>query len=605
MGSKQLLPFERNRYYVGKMLTAADFQAEQTYFGNKSKFMNGILYGDGIVCGCGVYSMDDQSILVESGVAIDSLGNEIVVENSVVKKLSSVDGFDKLKSGEATLVLKYAEENVHPVFAIGKADREEQEFNRVSEGYELMLIDRKSAKTAPLDNTEFLSRGVLLENDDFRIILEMPSDVCKGKTVKMIVRVLKRSASAVALSYSGIMQIPAFLSEENTHDIQIDFEGLRLDEGKSFIKEYYLTTQNVEVDESNIVLKTGTAVARLDENFVKTAENVSLKISLSNLEPKNIVTRSIGHQSLEAKNSVSRLPYVLLADISFSQSESSYIIENISEDRVKKYIETPADEMLRGEFLDYFKEPAGIKPESTEKNEAQPKEVMLQGGGQKGIEIATGTLEIPVGDHVRRGDIRFSGEIMHGLGKGNVYVEVGYENIEENKAAGVNSKYTIYGNPDLFATENAGLSDIETSVKVLNDKGSFVVAAKFTRDVDFLILTFNWVAIKFPTGDKDITNSSTTDNRSIQAETPTVVLGTKESYYFGVKFNNMPSCSVSYDLSENGSGEITSDGVYTAPNKEGVYEIRISCTDSPLICTYAYAIVKKSEEENKDDIPVT
>ena len=605
MGSKQLLPFERNRYYVGKMLTAADFQAEQIYYGNRSRFMNGIMYGDGIACGCGVFSMDDQSVLIESGVAIDSLGNEIIIESSVVKKLSAIEGFDRLKSSDATLVLKYAEENVHPVFAIGRADREEQEYNRISEGYELMLIDRESAKIPPADNTDFLSRNTLLSNDDYKVIFEMPSTVSKGRTVKMAVRVEKCSPSAAALSYSAILQIPAFLNEEKTHELSIDLENIKLDEGMSYTREYMLTAQNVDVEESNIVLKTGTAAARMDDSFVKTVENVSMKVVMSDLEPRDIIAKAIGRQNLEAKSSVPRAPYVYLADISFSQMESSYIIESISEDRVRKYIEAPADGVLRSRFSDYFAEQEDRKTAGNVRDEHAPSEEVIQTSGQRGIEIATGTLEIPIGDHVRRGDVRFSGEIMHGLGKGNVYVEVGYENLEANRASGVNSKYTIYGNPNLFASENPELSSIETSVKVLNDKGSFVVAAQFTRDVDFLIMTFNWVAIKFPTGDKDIYSLNSNENRSIQAETPTVVLGTKESYYFGVRFNNMPPGSVNYDLSENGSGEITSDGVYTAPGKEGVYEIRISCTDDPLICTYAYAIVKKSEEENKDDIPVT
>ena len=605
MSSRQLLPFERNRYYVGKMLTAADFQAEQTYFNNKDRFMNGIFYGEGIAYGCGVYSMDDQSVLVESGVAIDSMGHEIVIDNSVVKKLSAIEGFDKLKSGEATLAVKYAEEDVHPVFAIGKSDKEEQEFNRVSETYSLLLIDRKSAKTTQLDNTEFLAKGTLFANDDFKLTLEIPSLVCKGHSVKMVARLEKKSAAAVTFSYSAIIQMPAFLSEEKTHDLSVDLEDIKLQEGQVYTREYYLFTQNVEVSESNIVLKTGTAAARINDGFTKTIDNVSMKISLTDRPPKIIVARAIGKQSLETKNNIRRLPYVLLADITFSQSDSSYIIENISEERVKRYIETPADELLRSACLEYFMEKDKKDGDvHSSDSKVQKNEVMTK-TAPSGIEIATGRLEIPVGDHVKRGDLRFSGEIMHGLGKGNVYVEVGYESIEENKALGANSRYTIYGDPSFFTSENDGLSEVETAVKVLNDKGSFVVAAKFMKDVDFLIISYNWVAMKFPTGDQDISGTQKKDNMSIQAETPTVVLGTKDSYFFGVRFNNMPNSSVSYDLTENGSGEITSDGVYTAPGKEGVYEIKISCTDNPLICTYAYAIVKKNEEEIKDDIPVT
>ena len=81
---------------------------------------------------------------------------------------------------------------------------------------------------------------------------------------------------------------------------------------------------------------------------------------------------------------------------------------------------------------------------------------------------------------------------------------------------------------------------------------------------------------------------------------PTVLLGTRESCYFSVRFRNMEPCGLIYELTDRDSGEITPDGVYTAPAREGVYEIRISCADSPLICTYAYAIVKKKEHSDSD-----
>ena len=50
--------------------------------------------------------------------------------------------------------------------------------------------------------------------------------------------------------------------------------------------------------------------------------------------------------------------------------------------------------------------------------------------------IASGTVEIPLGDKMRKGDIRYSGEIMHGLGKGNVFVKVGYEFMKEDNTMG-------------------------------------------------------------------------------------------------------------------------------------------------------------------------
>ena len=200
-------------------------------------------------------------------------------------------------------------------------------------------------------------------------------------------------------------------------------------------------------------------------------------------------------------------------------------------------------------------------------------------------------LEIPLGRNVQPGDVKFSGEITHGLGKGNVYVQLGYEHIDHDESLGMDAKNTVYGNPSLFETGEEKV-DAEVAVKVLNDKGSFVAAAKLLRSVNYLVLTYRWVAIKFPAGN-DLDMPGDYYDKSISAETPTVVLGLKESHYFGVRFHNMPQSSIAYELTAPGSGEISADGIYVAPAKEGVYEIRIYCTDMPVVCTYAYAIVKK------------
>lgn len=134
--------------------------------------------------------------------------------------------------------------------------------------------------------------------------------------------------------------------------------------------------------------------------------------------------------------------------------------------------------------------------------------------------------------------------------------------------------------------------DIRTAVKVFNDKGSFQVAARLLGEQRSIVLLMNWVAIKFKSIDEGRVNDDTS-GMSIVPETPTVHIPVKSSFYFGVKFNNMNVCRLSYELTESGSGEISSDGIYTAPGKEGVYEIHIYCTDIPEVSTYAYAVVSK------------
>ena len=592
MNNNQLYPFERNRYYSGKMLTSADFQAEQTYFNNKRRFVNNLMYGSGIVCGCGVFSLDDLSILVESGVAIDGLGREIVVDSSVVKKLSAVDGFEQLRTNNASLCLKYKENEVHAVYAVNQKDSDrEYEYNRISEGYQLFLMDTEDIPEEFQMETEFLTSGALFSDDHFRVDLVMPATACKGSNIKVVLRVTKLSAENRRLSYRAVLQIPAFRTSAGEHELEIGVEDVTLAAGEVLEREYWMNTQDTAALDTNVILKSGSAAAYEDEAAVSCVTGFSLKILLSDCKPRELVNREIGRMSLEMKNIGGTIDFIRLADLRLVRTDNAYIIEEVREANIKKYVTAPAQEMLRSNYMDYFIKEAELSVH--EQVVVADRENERQNVPRANVpEVATGVLEIPLGDHARKGDIRYSGEIMHGLGKGNVYVDIGYEYISEDAALGANAKSTIYGNPELFRADTNTSVDAETAVKILNDKGSFVVAVKLLQNVDYLVLSYRWVAIKFPAGN-DLGIPEDIEGKSIAAETPTVVMGTKESHYFSVKYHHMDNCSLVYELTEPGSGEITADGIYTAPAKEGVYEILIYCADYPSICTYAYAIVKK------------
>lgn len=71
-------PFERLRYFYGRMLTAGDFELEQNYFRGKQKLHNRALHGFGIVSGLRV-SIVAGKIVVSAGLALDCEGNELVV----------------------------------------------------------------------------------------------------------------------------------------------------------------------------------------------------------------------------------------------------------------------------------------------------------------------------------------------------------------------------------------------------------------------------------------------------------------------------------------------------------------------------------------------
>ena len=68
----------RNNYYYAKMLDVLHFQMEQTY-GREMRWLgNRLALGSGVLCGLDV-TVEDGQLCVSPGVAIDSLGREIVV----------------------------------------------------------------------------------------------------------------------------------------------------------------------------------------------------------------------------------------------------------------------------------------------------------------------------------------------------------------------------------------------------------------------------------------------------------------------------------------------------------------------------------------------
>jgi hypothetical protein len=71
-------PFERLRYFYGRLLAADDFTLEQNYFRGKQKLHNRALHGFGIVSGLRV-SVAAGKVIVSAGLALDCEGNELVL----------------------------------------------------------------------------------------------------------------------------------------------------------------------------------------------------------------------------------------------------------------------------------------------------------------------------------------------------------------------------------------------------------------------------------------------------------------------------------------------------------------------------------------------
>jgi hypothetical protein len=151
--------YKRVRYFHGMLLTERDLQEEQLYHLEKRKLANRMLHGWGVACGLGVRPTkpDSSKLIITPGMALDCLGNEIVVCNDFevdLKKLPDLcpdtGGGTKDPCAERTtqdckyyVGIKYVEAPTDPVPVYvtgGSCEEKTCEYSRVREGFCVRLF---------------------------------------------------------------------------------------------------------------------------------------------------------------------------------------------------------------------------------------------------------------------------------------------------------------------------------------------------------------------------------------------------------------------------------------------------------------------------------
>jgi hypothetical protein len=157
------LATQRMRYFTGRYMTARDFSDEQLYHLTHRYLHNRMMHGWGVVCGLHVYEHPTEGcrtdrVTVNSGMAVDCCGREIVLDHRIVPPpipWKDKPGDDhpqeaarEPESEYATaqedrrwyplLCIRYFEsqlERVPVLYSESGCDEQRREYSRVSEGY--------------------------------------------------------------------------------------------------------------------------------------------------------------------------------------------------------------------------------------------------------------------------------------------------------------------------------------------------------------------------------------------------------------------------------------------------------------------------------------
>ncbi|TCP59010.1 hypothetical protein EV586_101209 [Tumebacillus sp. BK434] len=543
MQKSRFYPFERNRYFYGKLLTVRDFESEQTYFNDKRRLLNRLLYGTGVIAGMQVVKVDERSFSLQAGVALDHLGREIVVPEPQTYNLSVVPGF--VNNGEYSkyvyLCIAYDEKGKEPVFSIANTTvrkDEVNEYNRMFEGYKVFVREQAPELSAFEHHNLAHTTKEVLAAGGIRILHQVPRYVQAGSVFEAKVIVEKalqtselqlefelmtkgcdaQNGNKLAFKVQGKSETRSeFTYQLRAHDtpghdatVAILPEGSMLMVGNEVVKVSSVSIQNIEL------AATPARERILDEYFAR-----SLDKALESDSDPCLYLAKIHLQQVGAVFMIDRIETVPFGDHIYNHSLLTNLgldkqpaspgaiggaaAPNFSVNSVAERLPSDADPKLdvaydpsKQEFTFTLGVPEG-KPG--------------QGGGGTTVinkghtpKTAAGMTDILLFPNQRSGKINpfgkaertyYSDEIEHGLGVGNVFVQAGIEECDSLLNQG---DAVYYGDQDVFtgSDHESFLPKTSLGVLVYPKKGTFRIGLKLHGSTEMSKLRVRWWAMQDP-----------------------------------------------------------------------------------------------------------
>lgn len=591
MNNRKFYSYERNNYYYGKLLTTRDFQTEQGYMNDKRRLGNRLLHGSGIVSGLKVVAADDTAIVLQSGYAIDGGGREIAVPETQVIKLTTIDGSRDLKTDTAYLSISYDEKKEEKVYAVmGQEEDEGDTYDRIKESYHLTLQDTQDCKPIAGKQDEYIIKRILFEDEEYQVIQEIPRFLPADCNLALKLSIHKKKQSAQLFSISYMLDVEGL--KEQSFPIQI--RNLKMDchETWSHSEILPLTEEVRYLSEfkfklSNLVISKDNKECRSEKQEPVTVLN----------EKDNLLSFIIENSYKEAMDVTLEEEYdnkIYLAKLHLIRMEDRILVERIEEVPFKQYVYSANQLMLLNHLREYY--PDTVDREYKENSQPiQNTMANVQTIAKQGKDFVTGVFDLSLGNTGDTGKICYSEEIMHGLGEGPVYVEVGYEML--NKESGKLREETILGDADLFGTDEAEVKQLQMqcAIKILPERGTFIVALRPKNKVVRTGIKVRWYACKAEDTSKNIEKLKNKQG-IIMISPDTITTTPRGVVHIKPNFINMEEEACIYEVLEQAGGTIDNNGVYTAPTAEGVYEIKVSCISNPGIFAHAYIVVSSTRE---------
>jgi len=596
--------YDRNHYFYGKLMTVRDFESEQLYLNSKRRLCNRLLLGPGIVTGLDVSLIDNKNISLEAGMAIDYFGREIVVQEPVLKKLNVISGFEENEDKEELFLgIKYKEELTESTFSVvgaGKDSGVSQEYNRISESYELFLTpESPDEKLLGLDNLIYNTVNIY-KKYGITIELRIPKYANPRSKTKVTVFFEKKNVQA-RVNYAFTLEGTLF-KNNNKKNLEIEYQENEISAYKRVRKDYYIYCDAVSETITDVIIRGGSFSIEIGKELDILSDDIKQAITITSEPVRSVIINDYFSGQFENLISVKNDQEIYLAKFNLIHNQASYFIENFKKHPFKQYVlnNKLLDVLQKNNYIDNlesdFSENKNIiiqennnnllQEEKTAEN-IRPENILTA----QGSAVITGLERINLGFYARVGRVFFSYEFIHGLGYGNVAVITALDNKEAYATKEPN--LLMFGDNSLFHGEGVSVSAPKVSIGAVVDpnKGTLKLGIKLLEKTSAQFVDVRWWAFKPSNETKESEPLSEEGKVKVEVEPNTIKIEPLAQVRLSAKVTGTATNEVIWSISEEGGGTIDGNGLYTAPAKEGVYEVRATSAKFAEKYASAYIVV--------------
>lgn len=484
--------FERNRYFKGKLMTTRDFEMEQKYFNDKRRLLNRLFFGGGIVCGLQVIKIDEKTISIEKGLAIDSSGREVMLEKNIIMdkgiitaELNKLEGLeDEEFMKDLYLCIQFKEEEKDLVNSVLE---NKQEHNLVKDSYEIFLSDESP------DASDF-GLSYLIEDKKLLCVVE---DIKETRTVKESQRLKVWQTVPRFVNPGDVFEIvvtveKGYFSDAVRLEYEIEseeFEPIKKDgfkisysenlKNKDWLQSYKCLVRAKETlgnTSGKIRIKDGKMKISIgDRQYIEEVQLVnSPKIIVESLKER--VLNEYSNRGFDDAMASNKGNAICLARVSFYKYKSSYSIEGVERVRANEYaVSLPLMRVLDNLDKKHDKNAAHLKDENIV---GEVREFLAQTAATSAKTYSSGIQYIDFNSAHKVGNKYFTeNEISHELGIGPVYIGTGLELNYQDTLSGIlnNDSEIFYGSNMVFENSDYApdLVGAEIGVVLYPNRGTF------------------------------------------------------------------------------------------------------------------------------------